>query len=749
MLNLLIPSIKKNKYNILQFLIISLIISAIFYNFIFAGKTFLLTIDQQHLYNPLYEEWLRLVKRFLLYGEYPFYSWFKFLGSDFYTSSSIFVTGDIFLPFLLLFKNIDNALLFETIALIYISSFTFSYFLKEWSIQNKRVILLTSIFYAFSGFALLFFTNYMFHRFYAFMPLAFAGIQKILNKKSPHLFIISIFILTLTSLYFMFPLTLYFVIWYVFAYLFKYHEFEWKSFFYLAFKLIGYYLIGFLMSAFLSIPTILYLIQSSRIGVNYDHSLFWNIKVWTGFIYSHMIAPYSIVPTIPNMFYYGTNGHETWYSVYTSLISIPVILTYLIKIKDSKKKYFTFLISAFLITLLIRPLSSIFHGFSVSTLRISFIYNFILLISVAYILNKFENIKWTYGLIIYLIIFSITTVVLIMNDIFIYEDYSQSINFAILSLFLSILLTIFYPKSLNNYYLVISFIITGFISYQVLKPLEDLFYEYTPSITKEYINYYQSIDEDNFYRMYINPEHLLPTSTMNLNQSLLLNFHSVMTYDTGYEPNLSQFNQLNNYNWHLININKPSVLKMLGVKYYIVYSEEELPNNYSFEYMYELNFLKVYKLIDYRPLGFTYTNFVDIDSVDKSWDSWNEIALIENDDFSLIENINISESVNLTNIEIFSYGVNGQIDLSQKELLFLSIPYNSGWTIYDNDEKIEAIKVNGGFIGLVLDEGQHELKLRFLPYGLKEGLVLTLLGFISYGVLIISLRRFKHIHNSK
>lgn len=632
--------------------------------------------------------------------------------------------------------------------LIYISSFSFSLFLKEWEIKSNKVQLLTSLFYAFSGVALLFFGNYMFHRFYAFMPLAFAGIQKILNQKSPHLYILTIFLLSLTSLYLLFTLTLYFVIWFFFTYFLKFKKFNLKQFLKLVLKLILFYLLGFSMSSILSIPSILYLIQSSRVGVNYDYSMFWNVKVWVGFVYSHLVAPYTIFSNIPNMFQYGENGHETWYSVYTSLITVPIILNYFIRAIDKNKKYFISMISILLLIILFRPLNSIFHGFSVSTMRITFFYAFFLLISLSYILDNFENSKWYAGYLAYFIIFTGSTFILFKMELLDYDLYKNQIQFIIISLVLGLLFLFLYPKKLTITYITLLLLSLTFVSSYVLTSLSNLFYEYTESINKEDVNYYQEIDDDGFYRMYINPIHLLPTSTMNLNQSLLLKFHSVMTYDSAYEPNLYSFISLNNINWHIIDLNRPEVLKMLGVKYYVVYAEDELPQNETFEYAYDLSFLKVYKLMDHRPLGFTYTSFKDINTVDSTWTQWNDIALIENN-FENIQDILPSASVNLENINIYSYGLTASIKLDTKQLLFLSIPYNLGWTVTDNDANIEFIKVNGGFIGIILSPGVHFLVLKFMPYGFKTGLIISIIGVFVYIIFAFLSLRKKSLSHKK
>ena len=65
-----------------QFAIITIMILIVFGIFIFFKRPYLMNGDQQLEYNIFYEEWIRLLKDFMSTGQFPFYSWYKFLGSD-------------------------------------------------------------------------------------------------------------------------------------------------------------------------------------------------------------------------------------------------------------------------------------------------------------------------------------------------------------------------------------------------------------------------------------------------------------------------------------------------------------------------------------------------------------------------------------------------------------------------------------------------------------------------------------------
>jgi len=50
-------------------------------------------------------------------------------------------------------------------------------------------------------------------------------------------------------------------------------------------------------------------------------------------------------------------------------------------------------------------------------------------------------------------------------------------------------------------------------------------------------------------------------------------------------------------------------------------------------------------------------------------------------------------------------------------------------------------KVNGGFIGIMIDEGYHSISMNFIPKYFKISLVFSIIGFILFILNIIKEKR--------
>lgn len=67
-----------------------------------------------------------------------------------------------------------------------------------------------------------------------------------------------------------------------------------------------------------------------------------------------------------------------------------------------------------------------------------------------------------------------------------------------------------------------------------------------------------------------------------------------------------------------------------------------------------------------------------------------------------------------------------------KPLVFTSIPYDEGWNIYANGEKILPVKVLDGLIGFYLEPGEYTLELRYWPSCLTIGLIGSAVGLCAF-----------------
>lgn len=87
------------------------------------------------------------------------------------------------------------------------------------------------------------------------------------------------------------------------------------------------------------------------------------------------------------------------------------------------------------------------------------------------------------------------------------------------------------------------------------------------------------------------------------------------------------------------------------------------------------------------------------------------------------------------------------IEGNKEENLFLTIPYDLGWTAEVNGEKIGVEKIFGNFISIPLNEGLNDIKLTFIPRGFKIGVCISIITILS--TIIITLLNKKYNFNFK
>ncbi len=90
--------------------------------------------------------------------------------------------------------------------------------------------------------------------------------------------------------------------------------------------------------------------------------------------------------------------------------------------------------------------------------------------------------------------------------------------------------------------------------------------------------------------------------------------------------------------------------------------------------------------------------------------------------------------------------LSGMIDVSEDGLLMLSIPYDEGWTIFVDGEEAEKQAVGEALTGCYLSAGTHEVKMYYVPQGLRAGGLISLVSVMILGMsLFIQSGRF-HKH---
>lgn len=86
----------------------------------------------------------------------------------------------------------------------------------------------------------------------------------------------------------------------------------------------------------------------------------------------------------------------------------------------------------------------------------------------------------------------------------------------------------------------------------------------------------------------------------------------------------------------------------------------------------------------------------------------------------------------LQNIKISGNTVSGEINSKIDGLLFLSIPYGTGWEAYVDGVKTNIYKANIGFMAIPLKQGEHVIVLHYTTPGIWVGGILALVGWFLW-----------------
>ena len=108
----------------------------------------------------------------------------------------------------------------------------------------------------------------------------------------------------------------------------------------------------------------------------------------------------------------------------------------------------------------------------------------------------------------------------------------------------------------------------------------------------------------------------------------------------------------------------------------------------------------------------------------------------------------MNDSINIENIELSSYSyplknlltssnkmqlisfsnnrIEGRKNSLSDELLFLSIPYDSGWSAYVNGKKQRLLRTNIGFCSVKLEKGENYIELKYRTPGLYLGSIISI-----------------------
>lgn len=81
--------------------------------------------------------------------------------------------------------------------------------------------------------------------------------------------------------------------------------------------------------------------------------------------------------------------------------------------------------------------------------------------------------------------------------------------------------------------------------------------------------------------------------------------------------------------------------------------------------------------------------------------------------------------------------ISGTFTNTDDQILFTSIPYDSGWTIRVDGEEVEPVLVDDAYMAIDVAAGTHTIEFSFMPSGLIPGAVVTVISILLLIALIL------------
>ena len=83
---------------------------------------------------------------------------------------------------------------------------------------------------------------------------------------------------------------------------------------------------------------------------------------------------------------------------------------------------------------------------------------------------------------------------------------------------------------------------------------------------------------------------------------------------------------------------------------------------------------------------------------------------------------------------------------TEKQLMFTSIPYDEGWNIYVDGEKVEIYEANNSLIAFHVEgAGEHTIEMKYMPATIALGITISVTCLVVYILILIAYPFIKRI----
>lgn len=110
-----------------------------------------------------------------------------------------------------------------------------------------------------------------------------------------------------------------------------------------------------------------------------------------------------------------------------------------------------------------------------------------------------------------------------------------------------------------------------------------------------------------------------------------------------------------------------------------------------------------------------------------------DVYTINNERFINSYEILVKNKVNITRFD--EHIIEGNINLTENKTIYTSIPYDKGWKVYSNGNKVETFMIADCLLGFDLEIGENNIVLKYIPPYFYLGIfisIFTLIFIITY-----------------
>jgi uncharacterized membrane protein YfhO len=650
--------------------------------------------------------------------------------------------------------------------------------------------LIGGLLYAFSGYMIIGTEWYNFSTFMVYVALTLWGAEKFIMEGKWYIYPIGIAFLSSTVFMF-YTFGLFFILYVIIRYI---EEKNWNTGKFLLFvlKLSGMTILGMLINSIIIVSGILQMLESPRVS---GEAGYYNVLKSTPlFSLGDKLHNLTAIFRLFSNDTLGTGSNfKGWYNYleapafYCGLISLILIPQLFHSLKKKQLIIYSLFLVCWLLIVLFPHFRHLYNLFAGDYYKVSI--SFIVTLVLIFFAVKSLNQVMILGKINRITLFITTLILILILFLLPGDNYSNIINNdlrMVITFILIIYTGLFYLISINKsnkFFKILLLVVVlcelGYFSFistnkrQVEKARELKTYTGFNDYTNDAIKYLKKNDPG-FYR--INKNYFSGTSQhTTLNDAQIQNYYgttSYMSFNNVYyinflsECGIIKPDQETETRWATGLISRPLLQTMASVKYNLAKQGGIQYNLAGLNYTQDATFgdVTIFQNRNFLPFGFTYQKIITLSSYRKLDQLQKDIAIlraaiVEDNQVNLFKDFDILidtnkiyntiiytedvASLKKNTLELTKFSQNhmeGKIYLEQKKILFFSIPFDKGWHLKVDGKNQNLLMVNIGFLGALIEPGNHRIELDYVPPYLKISLILCFSGIIIYlGILFLPL----------